>query len=315
MKSALAIIGASVAVSAIAQTTPQQPSQQDLIRAAAGAVNRPLVYHVNGEDKVRVRKDITYRTDPDARADVYEPPNKVAGAKTPIVVLIHGSVPKVPVLPKDWGLFQGWGRLLAASGLVTVAFNHRLGYPNPFMIEADDDLARLLTYLRGHAADFGGDPERMCLASYSGGGPLLSRYIREQLPAVRCLVAFYSVLDIRDAEPHPKFMKPDQLAMFSPAVQVDAHAATMPPMFVMRAGHDRIPALNTWMETFLNTAIKRNAPITLMVHPTGAHGFENTTDDERSREIIKASITFMREHLRGSKVPEFQSSRVRRPEF
>jgi len=51
------------------------------------------------------------------------------------------------------------------------------------------------------------------------------------------------------------------------------------------------------MDTFLKTATERNAPLTLMIHPTGAHGFENTTDDDRSREIIRAAIGFMREQL------------------
>ncbi len=286
-----------VSASSVSGGPVQQPSQQDLVRAAAGAVNRPLVYHVDGEDKVRVRMDVVYRSDPEGKADIYEPATAATGARTPIVVLIHGGVPKIPVLPKDWGLYQGWGRLLAASGFVTITFNHRLGYPDPRMTEAADDVERLVAYARSHAADFGGDPERICLVSYSGGGPLLSSYIRERRPHVRCLVAFYSALDIRNSEPHPKFMKPEQLVLFSPAAQVEAHAATMPPMFVMRAGRDQIPGLNSWMETFLKVAIERNAPITLMIHPTGAHGFENTTDDDRSREIIRAAIGFMREQL------------------
>ena len=210
MKSALPVLGVSVAISVAAQTPPQQPSQPDLVRAAAGAVNRPLVYHVPGEDTVGVRANLAYRTSPEARADIYLPPTAATGTKPPIVVLIHGGVPKVPVLPKDWGIYQGWGRLLAASGFVTVTFNHRLGYPDPLMADAADDVEKLVAYVRSHAADFGGDPDRICLAAFSGGGPLLSPYIREHPAHVRCLAAFYSVLDIRNSEPHPKFMKPER---------------------------------------------------------------------------------------------------------
>jgi hypothetical protein len=92
-------------------------------------------------------------------------------------------------------------------------------------------------------------------------------------------------------------MKPEQLVLYSPAAQVETHAREMPPLFVMRAGRDQIPGLNAWMDSFLAVAIKQNAPITLMIHPTGAHGFENTTDDDRTREILAASIDFMRAHL------------------
>lgn len=267
------------------------------MRAVNEAVNRPLVYRVGGEEKVRVRKDIVYRAQPEAKADVYEPPDNAKGSNAPLLILIHGGVPAVPVRPKDWGIFQGWGRLMAASGFVTVAFNHRLGFPEPLMTEAADDVEMLLTYVRGHAAEFGGDPDRICLAAYSAGGPLLTPYIRDRRPYVRCLAAFYAVLDIRDSAIHRQHMSAEQLLLFSPATQVDAHAATMPPMFVMRAGHDQIPGLNTWMETFLAIAIKKNAPITLTIHPTGAHGFENTTDDDRSREILRGAIEFMRRQV------------------
>jgi acetyl esterase/lipase len=293
-----AALAALAALTATATPAREQPSQRDQARAFADAVNRQLVYHVRGEDKVRVRRDIVYRGDPEARADVYEPEGSAKGARAPIVVFIHGGVgADIPVRPKDWGIYQGWGRLMAASGFVAVAFNHRLGFPEPFMTEAADDVETLLAYVRRHAAEFGADPDRICLASYSAGGPLLSAYIREPRPYVRCLAAFYSMLDIRDSEIHRRFMKPEQLAMFSPAAQVEEHPGAAPPMFVMRAGHDRIPGLNTWMEKFLDVAIRKNAPLTLMIHPTGVHGFENTNDDDRSREILKAAIEFMRTHF------------------
>jgi hypothetical protein len=51
------------------------------------------------------------------------------------------------------------------------------------------------------------------------------------------------------------------------------------------------------MVRFVDTAIARNAPLTLMIHPTGVHGFDNQNDDDRSREIIKAALEFMKSHL------------------
>jgi hypothetical protein len=35
-----------------------------------------------------------------------------------------------------------------------------------------------------------------------------------------------------------------------------------------------------------------------MSHPTGEHGFDILNDDERSREIIKATLAFIHEHLK-----------------
>src|SRR5262245_16003027 len=108
MKS-LAVLAALSAAYAVAQPASQSPSPADRARAFADAVNRPLVYHVPGEDKVNVRRDIVYRTDPEAKADVYQPAASPSGSKAPIVVFIHGGVgPGLP-RPKDWGFYQGWG--------------------------------------------------------------------------------------------------------------------------------------------------------------------------------------------------------------
>ena len=35
----------------------------------------------------------------------------------------------------------------------------------------------------------------------------------------------------------------------------------------------------------------------LVNHPQGVHGFDNQNDDERSREIIRTAIEFIRLHL------------------
>jgi acetyl esterase/lipase len=281
----------------LASASEAQSPAQDRARAFAEAVNRPLVYHVPGEESVRVRRNLVYRQEPEAKADVYQPRNS-QNTKMPIVILIHGGVgPEVTFRPKDWGFYREYGRLLAASGLVAVTFNHRLGYPQPFMDEAADDVARLISYIREHAAEYGADPDRICLAVYSAGGPLLSGYIRTPPPYLRCLAAFYSVLDIRDSELHRRFMTAAQRKAFSPAAQLEKHADRLPPMFVARAGRDQIPGLNTWMEKFLDVAVKKNASITLAIHPTGAHGFENSNDDDRSREIIRMAVEFLRTHL------------------
>jgi hypothetical protein len=41
-----------------------------------------------------------------------------------------------------------------------------------------------------------------------------------------------------------------------------------------------------------------NAPVTVINHPTGEHGFDNQNDDDRSREIIQSALAFMTTHLR-----------------
>jgi hypothetical protein len=68
-------------------------------------------------------------------------------------------------------------------------------------------------------------------------------------------------------------------------------------MWIARAGRDEVPMLNDALDRFTARALAVNAPITVINHPSGAHGFDNQNDDERSREIIRSAIEFMRTHL------------------
>jgi len=70
----------------------------------------------------------------------------------------------------------------------------------------------------------------------------------------------------------------------------------VPPLFVARAGQDN-PGLNATIDRFVQEAVARNAPLELMTHPTGRHGFDVLDDDDRSREIIARTLDFLKHHL------------------
>jgi acetyl esterase/lipase len=251
-------------------------------------------------DDARVRKDLVYKADSGGqmKADVYTPAGTAKNARLPVIVFIHGGVgDDVPLRPKDWGIYQSCGRLAAASGFTAVTFNHRLGFPDPRLSAAAGDLKAMLDYIRQHAAELNADPNRVCLAAYSAGGPMLSPAVRGELPGVHCLVAFYALLDISDSPFHQQHLSAEEMKLFSPREALIAGSDKMPAMFVARGGRDQIPGFNDWMVRFVDTAIARNAPLTLMIHPTGVHGFDNQNDDDRSREIIKAALEFMKSHL------------------
>ena len=291
MRTTLLAITILVASGATAQEKRELPPDA---RRFLDAVNRPVIYRVPGMDKVRVQRDVAYKQ-VDGKpqlADIYRPAQKNA----PIVVFVHGGVgPEFPIRPKAWGLYQSWGQLVAASGFVGVMFNHRLGFPEPRLREAASDLADLIAYIRENAKSLGGDPERICVAAYSAGGPLLSPLMRDKPPYIRCLVSIYNFLDITRTEHHSKFEPAEVVREFSPATHL---SATIPPMLIVRAGNDQIPALNESIATFVQRAVEVNAPITLMIHPTAPHGFDNRTDDDRTREILHEVIDFMKWHSR-----------------
>jgi acetyl esterase/lipase len=258
----------------------------------------PAVYSVPGMDRAVVRQDLKYTGagGPHLLMDVYVPPRLRRGERRPAVLFIHGSVPPGS-RAKEMGVFKSWGRLAAAHGMVGVTFTHRLGFPRPRLDEAAGDVRAAIEYVRANAASLNVDGERLCLAAYSGGGPLLSAAMRERPTYVRCLVAFYAFLDIQQSDMHRPHETPEALKTFSPITYLAGDAARLPPMFVARAGLDEVPALNDSIDRFAREALSRNAPVTLFNHPRGPHAFDLLTDDGRSREIIRAALAFMQTHL------------------
>src|SRR5688572_15778269 len=64
-----------------------------------------IFYSVLGMEKIRPRKDLTYKRAAGAelKMDVYSPPNLPAGARRPAVVFIHGGAlpPNLLTKPKE----------------------------------------------------------------------------------------------------------------------------------------------------------------------------------------------------------------------
>jgi acetyl esterase/lipase len=277
--------------SAPAQAPTPRPSLRDLVM-------KPVVYKVPGMEKVTVKANLKYTAadNPNLLMDVYAPPGLAKDERRPAVLFIHGSAGAV-ARAKDWGIFISWGRLAAASGMVGVTFTHRLGYPKPLLEDAAADVEAAVAYVRANADSLGVDRDRVCLAAYSGGGPLLSAAMRERPPYVRCLVSFYAFLDVRQSEMHRPHETAETLEHFSPVAQLAGGTDGLAPVFVARAGLDQIPALNDSIDRFVREAVSRNAAVTLFNHPRGVHSFDNQTDDARSREIVRAALDFMKTHL------------------
>lgn len=289
---------------ALAQGTPDRKSTGDQKRperrpSMAEIVNMPVVYSVPGMDRVKVRKDLNYKgsdENPLLKMDVYTPPGLAAGERRPAVVFIHGGA-GAEFRPKDWGIYVSWGKLVAASGMVGVTFTHRLGYPKPLLAEAASDVTDAINYVRANADSLNIDRDRICLAAYSAGGPMLSLAMRDTPQYIRCLVAFYAFMDIQQSEPHKQNETAEMVKKFSPISYLADNAGHIPPIFVARAGRDEVPTMNDSIDRFVREAISRNATIDFANHPQGVHGFDNQNDDARSREIIRRVIEFMRTHL------------------
>ncbi len=250
-----------------------------------GAARAHVYLRVLGMDDVEVLRDSTYKTTDRGplHFDFYRPLAPAAGA-APCVIFIHGGPIPSNLLtnPKDWGVFQSFGRLLGAAGLAAVAFNHRFFSP----AEAKDALADvqdLVEHVRERSESLGIDRNRVCLWAFSGGGVLLSPFLGATPDYVRCIVAYYAVMHASAPE-------------FSPATQIAANAGRLPDILVARAGHD-VPALNDALAHFIDQALKKNATLDLLNHATGQHGFDCRDDNERTRDILRRTIEFVKASL------------------
>lgn len=166
-----------------------------------------IVYRAQG-NALTTRRDIVYRHEGvDLLMDVYAPEIAHAGKPLPAVLFVHGGpVPAETQPPKDWPFFQSYGELAATSGLIGVTFNHRFHHPLQFP-DSKADVHAAIEFVRAHAAKFGIDAERIGLWVFSGGGPHVSWLLRDRPSYVRCLIAFYALLDLRHLAPRMRMLR------------------------------------------------------------------------------------------------------------
>ncbi len=127
-------------------------------------------------DSVRVNRDLAYGPDEKHRADVFTQKN-ATGARRPLLVFVYGGgfrggAKNSATLP----FYDNIGYWAAEHGMVGVTINYRLAPAATFPAGADD-VARIVPWLRSHAAEWGADPERIFLWGHSSGGGHVAEYL------------------------------------------------------------------------------------------------------------------------------------------
>jgi dipeptidyl aminopeptidase/acylaminoacyl peptidase len=291
--------------------------EQDDLEAQDDFTAKRIVYAIPAMEDAVVQKDITYKIadDREKKLDVYYPPDYEGEARLPAVLFVHGDGPPDFLRDaKDWGCYESWGQLVAASGLIAVTFNHRSTEALTRLYEAAGDIDDLISYVRDHAGTLGIDPDILAIWTCSAGSPLGFRAaLRNAPPYVRCVVSYYGISDLRvyyqepaDSEEDtattdevkltlPTF--PDEVfEEFSATAYIHKWSGRTIPLFITRAGLDT-PELNASIDRLISTAIANNWDIDVMNHSTGHHGFDILDDNQRSREIIRTTLDFMKTHL------------------
>jgi len=275
-------------------------------------LSRPIVYSVPGMDKVDVHPDLIYKRDgrDEMKMDIYIPPGLGADARLPAVLFIHGGPlgPNPSPGAKDWGVYRSYGRLMAASGLVGVTFDHRYASMSLRDLEISfSDVEEAIRFVRGNAASYHIDPDRIALWAFSGGGPHLSLGLRGQTPYIRCLVSYYAILDL-SGDAARLGETPQTMERYSPVAYLTKADEYPPPVLIGRAGLDSA-SINRSVELFVSRMFALNGDINLLNHPLGRHGFDAYDDDEQSRDVIAATVAFLKSRL--NRPTAFEAKRAR----
>jgi acetyl esterase/lipase len=265
----------------------KNPTFQEMIRMR-------VVFSVPGMDSVSVRRDLVYKTadGQPLRMDVYSPSGPPQSR--PAVILIHGGpIPRTGA--KNMGVFVSYGELLAASGFVAVTFDHRFLAPDR-LADAGEDVRDLVAHVRKSADVLRLDSDRVALWAFSGGGPLLAAPLSDRPAWLRALVAYYPILDLQEPPPgNNPGASTEVRQAFSP-IRSLGDGRSAPPIFVARAGLDD-PWLNGSIDRFVRAALDNGATLDLLNHPEGRHSFDILDDVPRSKQIIRRTLAFLKDHL------------------
>jgi acetyl esterase/lipase len=153
-----------------------------LLPILAPVVPDPKLLRQERTDSVREVRDVAYYPGPDAdpikhKLDLYLPAN---AKDVPMLMWIHGG--GWCLGDRSW--FGDLGRRFAEAGIGVAIISYRLSpaVQHPAHVQ---DCARAFAWLREHAAEYGGNPDRLFVSGQSAGGHLSAllaldnRYLRE----------------------------------------------------------------------------------------------------------------------------------------
>ena len=219
---------------------------------------------VAGLGAVEVRRDVVYGEagGETLRLDIARPDGQ---GPFPVVVLVHGggwsggdkAGTEKPGAGAD---IRPWFEPLTGAGFVWVSINYRLAPANRWPAGLEDTRAAL-AWVHAHAAEFGGDPERIAIMGHSAGGHIaLFAAVASEGSAsrVRAVVGCAAVSDLesdskRRGAPSTSLqalfglkaeMSPENLALLAAQSPVNVVKAGYPPTLLLHGDADKTVTLD-----------------------------------------------------------------------
>lgn len=253
---------------------------------------RRVCLQLDGTDTLSVRRDVAYGP-PDCFMDVYYPSGEPDDDRWPAVIIVAGYPPMdprpTPLSFKEIGWTVSMSELIAQSGMVAIAYTNR---------DPSADLQALFEHIHEHAESLKIDPVKVGVLASSGNVPTALTTIMQdtsRTPACAvfgcgCLLDLDGATDVADAA--------RQFGFANPGVgRTLADLRRDVPLLITRAGRDQFPGMNASIDSFIRQGLKENLPITFVNHAEGPHAFDLLDDSRTSRDILRQTLRFLRQHL------------------
>jgi acetyl esterase/lipase len=255
---------------------------------------------------VRTRRPIPIAVSRAARLVAGDVPLSAAGPPTPAMdvyapVDIEGRPPLILFVPgdgpdalirraKQWGIFRSYADIAAGRGYFAAVMNHRSSRNFKDSAGMVGDVEHALATLRDRSDEFGFDPERVVVWTFSGSaGPVLSRLLLERPQGVIAMLSHYGLLDLTTFT----FKVPDEVVNAYSLPQVLKRLDAMPlPVYLLNAGRDRA-MITTGFERVEALVRERELAVTTRIYPRGRHGFEVLESPEQVRAQLEQSFAFI----------------------
>jgi hypothetical protein len=248
-------------------------------RLVAEVVRKTAVLQLPAMERVEVRREQRYGDG--GTFDLYV---ATGSAPAPTVLFVYGFPDqRFAQGLRQMGAYTSWGRLIAASGMNAIAYSYR---------EPVTDLAALLAHLRQNAGVLGLDATRLGIWAASGNVPTALNLLMTQPPDTfrAAALLFGYMLEVPEAAQRFGFGVPAR------GRKIDDLPRAV-PLLVVRAGQDQTPLLNVSLDAFVNAALARDLPLTLINQFGAPHSFDLFDDSDASRSTIRRILSFLAERL------------------
>ena len=256
---------------------------------------RRVCLQLDGMDDVTVRRDVAYGP-PDGRRgmDLYYPPDQTDDGRWPAVIIVTGYPGTMEPRPttlayKEIGWTVSMCQLIALSGMVAIAYTN---------CDPVADLRTLFEHLHDDARSLRIDSARIGVIAVSGNVPTaLTTLMQDASRTPACAVFGYGcLLDLNDTTHVADAAR--QFGFVNPGVgRAITDLRRDVPLLITRAGRDQFPEMNASIDSFLRQGLVENLPITFVNHAEGRHAFDLFDDSRTSRDILRQTLRFLRQHL------------------